>query len=232
MNNQPESMDSFRREAIVTACPDCGAFVQLPPRISTDSIVQCPSCGDQYPVRAILPESIPELIVVRPLGNGQAAGATAETEKAEPEQIMLGKLVVPDILRNGARRKSRSRGRHAGAGKSRSDGSGGTGGASSKKSSRSRNRESHSWAEVGKRDSGPKNPVVEGLKLVAGGLLALPVAQFIIWWLIGLDPLNLAPSVGRAVPFIVPASLRAADEEQKPRGTALKNDTASATEKN
>jgi hypothetical protein len=60
-----------------------------------------------------------------------------------------------------------------------------------------------------------KNPTVEIAKIVAGGLLALPLAQLILWWLPGKwqrDPLELGPDVGRVIPWVVPANYRPVGE--------------------
>jgi hypothetical protein len=56
-----------------------------------------------------------------------------------------------------------------------------------------------------------KNPTIEIAKIVAGGLLALPLAQLILWWLPGewqRDPLQIGPDVGRVLPWVVPANFR------------------------
>jgi hypothetical protein len=45
------------------------------------------------------------------------------------------------------------------------------------------------------------------LKIVLGGLLAIPVAQLILWWVFGRDPLDLARPVHDFAPFLVPESL-------------------------
>lgn len=60
----------------------------------------------------------------------------------------------------------------------------------------------------------PKNEQwVEIAKVVAGALLALPVAQLIIWWVLSVDPLRLAPTVAKVVPFVVPGKVLEADPE-------------------
>ncbi len=55
---------------------------------------------------------------------------------------------------------------------------------------------------------------VELAKVVFGALLALPVAQLIIWWVLAVDPLQLAPTVAKAVPFVVPAKVLEADSDE------------------
>lgn len=58
------------------------------------------------------------------------------------------------------------------------------------------------------------NPVVEFIKVVLGGLLAIPAAQLILWWLpmnlqpAQRDPMSIGPTVARYIPFVVPESVR------------------------
>jgi uncharacterized Zn finger protein (UPF0148 family) len=55
---------------------------------------------------------------------------------------------------------------------------------------------------------------IEIAKIACGALLALPVAQLIIWWGLSVDPLKLAPTVAKAVPFVVPVKVLEAAEEE------------------
>ena len=82
-----------------------------------------------------------------------------------------------------------------------------------------------SAAPSGGRNGGPggsggrrqaKKPGWELVKIIAGGLLAIPVAQLILWWLPGewkRDPFKLGPVVGKAVPWLVPETFRAKDDD-------------------
>jgi|GEM_PF-1153906 len=222
--NTTSSRTDLSRDPIITTCPDCGAFVKLPACVNIEAMVQCPTCNDRYPVRALLPDLIPELIVVR--GDGELSpkpdmvqvGATETANQLELVASVPSLLEVPDILRNGSRRRRRKSGKPGVESPNseatrlrRSD-------ADRKQKRKSqRNRTSHAWAEESKRSVKPRVPAVEFAKVVMGALLALPVAQIIIWWMIGLDPLHVAPTVSRIAPFIVPAKLRP-DEGQQTTG--------------
>lgn len=70
---------------------------------------------------------------------------------------------------------------------------------SQRRGSASSRANSEQWIEIG--------------KVVLGGLLALPVAQLIIWWVLAVDPLQLAPSVAKVVPFVVPGKVLEAEQE-------------------
>ena len=41
--------------------------------------------------------------------------------------------------------------------------------------------------------------------------MALPVAQLMLWWILGSDPLGIAPEVSKVVPMVVPPDLREAE---------------------
>ena len=55
----------------------------------------------------------------------------------------------------------------------------------------------------------------ELVKIVLGAALALPVAQLLIWWFAGTDPLNLGPTVSRIMPFVVPAEFQPDKQKNK-----------------
>lgn len=62
---------------------------------------------------------------------------------------------------------------------------------------------------------------VEIAKIVLGAALALPVAQLLVWWFAGTDPLNLGPTVSQIVPFVVPAEFQ--PEKQKDKDEFFEN---------
>ncbi|MEM7455820.1 MAG: hypothetical protein AAF456_15815 [Planctomycetota bacterium] len=49
---------------------------------------------------------------------------------------------------------------------------------------------------------------IEIVKVIIGAMLALPVAQLLIWWVFGKDPLNLGPTVSGVIPAVVPADFQ------------------------
>ncbi len=49
---------------------------------------------------------------------------------------------------------------------------------------------------------------LEMTKVILGAMLAIPVAQMLIWWFAGTDPLGVGPVVGKVAPFIVPTEFR------------------------
>ena len=59
-----------------------------------------------------------------------------------------------------------------------------------------------------------KNPKAEMVKMVLGGLLALPIAQLIIWWGLQQDPLKLAPTVDSVFPYVLPTKFQTAKSDE------------------
>jgi hypothetical protein len=53
---------------------------------------------------------------------------------------------------------------------------------------------------------------IDFLMIMLGAAIAIPVAQLLIWWFVGVDPAGLGPRFGKIVPFIVPAELRQAHD--------------------
>lgn len=60
-----------------------------------------------------------------------------------------------------------------------------------------------------------KSSMLALLPVVLGGLASLPVALLLIWYVLGTDPLKLAPAVSRYFPWIVPTQLRPYDEAER-----------------
>ncbi|MEZ6119419.1 MAG: hypothetical protein R3C28_23020 [Pirellulaceae bacterium] len=56
-----------------------------------------------------------------------------------------------------------------------------------------------------------RNPILEAVKVVLGGVAGLLIAQMILWWLPGKwrrDPFDLAPQLPASLAFLVPTELR------------------------
>ena len=52
------------------------------------------------------------------------------------------------------------------------------------------------------------------LMLVLGALIAIPLLHLLLWWSVGLDPFGLAKPTSRALPFMVPNSLKESNDSQ------------------
>ena len=217
-------MDEFpKTESIIANCLNCQGLVRVPVKAPANSTVRCPRCSISYTLAQILNETIPELELI----SEEPAEIVPRVDQVLPEKKDVDfesqKFVVPIQLAKGAQRTSRRR---------RSSESNGSG-------SRSRRRrESSSSTDKRAPDPGPaehprltdssnhsptktrkRGGFPEVLKIALGGFLAIPIAYLLIMWIFNKDPLNVAPSIGKTIPFVVPESLRAEKDPNEPETT-------------
>ena len=196
----------------IIPCPECDGNVRIPFGVSNAAIVRCPRCEHEFNLGDWLEEWVPVLEVVSDevLDDSDVVLAI-DVPKADRTFEPINK--VSDV------RVAKPRFNSEGSAVNR---------ASSKKrstSSRRKKRKSNSLRTK-------KDPKGEMIKMVLGGLLALPVAQLIIWWGLHTDPLKLAPTVDRVFPYILPSSLQAEKNneeelsEEKKRLLEIANDNS------
>ncbi len=181
----------------IVACPKCADSVVLPGRASRLATVRCPLCQEQFPLAEVLDKMPPALVVV----DDPEAAATAVAPAGGTAADELVAAVFSD-----------------------SAGAGGfaplsieTEGAPATGAPRGRR-------PVARAKRKHKSPLVEGLKIVLGGVAGLAIAQVILWWLGSsqswpkqrADMFELAPKVARFAPWIVPERYRSG----KPAGDA------------
>ena len=59
-----------------------------------------------------------------------------------------------------------------------------------------------------RRPSSRTSDLMETIKVVIGGMLAVPLAYLIVMWFLGQDPLRIAPTIEQYAPFAVPQKMR------------------------
>jgi hypothetical protein len=224
---------------IITQCPKCASLVYLPTVVSTRTMLRCPKCQNQYSLESILPSDVPELQIVtgnEPVEQRPDSQGEAVNEGSRDTIPVSTKFEVPSILRYGSRRRRSSGEESAENETSEQTAANETDEGDSPKvsdnpvtevpsisrSHRVRRSSRHHQHEF----DGRPNGTLEMVKVVIGAVMALPVAQLIIWWGLGLDPLGIGPSVGRIVPPLVPRAIRASAEEGE-RTVDLRNSTIS-----
>lgn len=188
------------------ACPKCAESVALPERASRLATVRCPLCQEEFPLAEVLAQLPPALIVVADPQPVAAPPAEADSWDVSPEADELALRPAESVagfaplsIETEAPRPSAS-------------------------TATSRRRPS-----VGARKRPPKNPVMEGVKIVLGGIAGLVIAQVILWWVGSsqawpkqrADMFQLAPKVARVLPWIVP---------ERYRGERPASDAADASE--
>lgn len=88
------------------------------------------------------------------------------------------------------------------------------------------------------RKSKGGNPILQMAQIVVGGAVGVGLAVLIIWWGLGKDPFNLAPTVAQYAPFLVPAKFQAAElpfsstEPKTAAGEQTGSDRAEPLQKN
>lgn len=170
----------------VVPCPKCSESVSLPTGASPQAEVECPLCQESYELSEALAAAPPTLKVLNDPGAEELRLAPADQPAAisAPTGAAGG---GPGININATVAPSTSASAVSGASGRRG-------------------------APGGKRKR--KNPVIEMVKIVLGGIAGLVIAQLLLWWMpfqgLRRDPLMLAPKVSRYAPWIVPSQFREA----------------------
>jgi len=198
-------------------CPLCKKLFRLPEGFTSAHALACPHCDQQVTGRQIMEAMAPTASLVEvpqakaTSGSGSAGPSGSRPTHSFDEQ----NFVIPKPLKTALRSSRRSHPERA-ASVTVDDGKAGqTEQAKSGKpdarvpeSSSSRSRSSRSRKKSKKKAS----PFVEFLKIILGGILALPIAQLVLWWGFSLDPLKLAPAVYEYAAVLVPPTLRPAED--------------------
>lgn len=223
---------------IVGNCVACDGLVRIPLNANPDAIVRCPRCGDNFRLGSVLQNAAPALEVVDadpkpPEVRSPRVIPILDDVPQQPSDRQRGdKFAVSPILQKGAERKKKRRRRRSSSSSSPSTNGvetvdkshpvsvdlGEKIAAAAKqrkfsddapsRTSRPKPRTSSS------KSSSSQGSGMELSKIILGACLALPVAQLLIWWFAGTDPLNLGPKVGRILPFVVPAEFQPASQDE------------------
>ncbi len=186
----------------VASCPSCQESVTVPVDATADCVVRCPLCNEEFTLEAFLRQLPPTLIVLDrgsgidsgvalSIGSGIDAhdGSESSTDLEASSSNVLGPLVVSGTTTDVASDSVPAFDFTPGSADEE-------GGGSAQGSPRRVPRQQ-------------KNPTIELVKIVGGALLAIPLAQIILWWLVPVswkrDPFHLGPAVSRVVPWVVPA---------------------------
>ncbi|MCH2181876.1 MAG: hypothetical protein MK108_07715 [Mariniblastus sp.] len=203
-------MDSSSQsnDFVVGNCIGCNGLVRVPSHTRAQVKVRCPRCGETYQLSEILDHDIPALEVVEDSAGLNDAVESPDESKYEPvTEQQDGRFIVPAYLAKAAERKPRRRSRSSSRESERrvrDQAAGSTG----EKSGDQRVRPER--VRQG-RNSRKRNPALDFIMYLLGGLMALPVAQLMIWWILGSDPIGIAPEVSKVVPMVVPPDLREGD---------------------
>lgn len=201
----------------VASCPSCKESVTVPVDATPESVVRCPLCHEEFTLEAFL-EQLPPKLIVLDAGVNDTAAEPATTPEVEPDASssnVLGAFAT---------------GEASGESQVSSDSVPAfdfTPGSVSK--------DEQETTSPAPRRRPQKNPTIEVIKIVAGALLAIPLAQIVLWWLVPSgwqrDLFRLGPAVSRVVPWVVPEKYRAndGDDEMETAPPAVQQRSAHTT---
>lgn len=195
----------------VAPCPHCGDSVTVPARARPASRVRCPLCTTEFTLDEMMAKLPPTLELL-----DEPAGGYADMERSyaahEGGDSDVATLVAAgsgdDIaLADAELRAEKPSYSFDAAG----------GGTATAEAPRKTVR------TTPRPKKPPKNMMLEGVKIILGGVMALPISQLILWWAAGKDPFDLGPVIANNVPqiaFVVPEKLRKGATVKKPSNGA------------
>ena len=183
------------------ACPECSEMFLLPDGMDAQAVLACPHCDEEITGKQLMASMLPTAAIVKtgPATETNTSVETAPeiTETASPRssgairhEIDEQSYTIPKPLKTAQRRSSSRYPQRT------------------KKKPRKKKEEEKKSGGVG-----------ELLRIAFGCLLAIPIAQMILWWAFSADPAGIAPTVHQYVPLLVPAKVYepevVAEEEQR-----------------
>lgn len=192
---------------LTTACPKCEQEVTVPPTAGPESKVRCPLCSEEYSLDIVFAEMPPllELLDV-PSSNGAASHAAAKDDAMDLAEADVSEDDDGDIALSEAEPE---KGPTASAFNFGDEPAAADAGAATTTGKAVRPGRKRKQA----------NPILQLLPVVLGGMMALPIAQMILWWLPGdwkRDPVGLAPNLPSFMAFLAPESLRKPGLSEEP----------------
>ena len=177
-------------------CPSCKQPFQVPDGVAANGSVACPDCENELTPEAILAAADSSAVshVERSMSKKSNPELVSEDNRGATRAFDEGDYVIPQPLKTATR--------------------------SSGKRPTVKKRELSEKQVFGKtkrrrsktRKSYEPTTSTEVIKIIFGGLLALPLAQLILWWGFQKDPLQLAEPISKVIPFIVPQKMQAKPE--------------------
>lgn len=158
----------------IVRCIHCHEEVRVPERVSSQALVECPRCGQQFALNLAL-EKLPPLLVVI-VDPGAVSDESQDSNESPAMAVPRFEFEERDAPAPFAVARPSS---------------------TSSMASRARRRESSSGT------------ILSAIAVLGGGFCALPLAQLVLWWVFGQDPVDLGPSVSQYASFLVPEKFRA-----------------------
>ena len=202
-------------------CPACEHTLRLPDDFSASSAVDCPKCERSITGQEIIGalKTNVEITVNEEadatLDDGSSTLAESSVQKTAVQMFDEQDFVIPKPLKTATqkrqprtKRKKRDLTEKKVFGKQRKR---------KRRSSRSRRQQPTSTTEM--------------IKIAFGAILALPLAQLILWWGFQADPLQLAKPTSEVFAFVVPPKMRALPKTEPVNEMEPKNKDLPPTQK-
>ncbi len=178
------SSSDILKAAEPVPCPDCGEMFLLPEGMEKDTSLACPHCDSEITGQQIVAALLPTAAIVKgeKQSNGEEAAQSTETREAASQSSAISHAFDEQSYTIPKPLKTAQR----------------------RSSSRYPQRKKKPRKK--KKDEKPSG-FSELWRIALGFVLALPIAQLILWWGFTVDPLGLAPRVHNFAPFLVPSSV-------------------------
>jgi len=201
-------MNSDSTEFRIAKCKACESDIRLPTTLRASAKIQCPLCKEKFWLSDI--DGPPVAIVVEDEETDPSAAAVVDVPHVDKVISESGDKNVWEATSVPSYESTTSRGRKRAQHQTPEHGSQA---APNVQLDVQANRKSHHKSERRRKEQIKGNKKKDLLKMVLGGLLAIPVSQLALWWIAGVDPLSLAPQVSQYVPAIVPQKLRPVSDD-------------------
>ncbi len=212
----------------IATCPRCQDEVTIPQGAGEESRVACPLCREEFLLIEVMQELPPALIlldgpVATETSNEDAANEDAANEDAANEDAADEDAADEDAADDSATETVKIEISEAEPG-DEVDSTGTSESESDDESDSEDSSEAVGSFNFGDSVESPatgsssirpirvasrksENPMWTMIKVVLGGMLAIPLAQLILWWLPGSwsrDPMKMGPKASQYAPFLVP----------------------------
>jgi hypothetical protein len=190
-------------------CPGCHTLLRPPTRASNQAILRCPLCQHELEAYDLVKGLQRQWLVIEDRGTDDFVGKilTGQTKAQVADALSSAETASADspIGVGGISNEPEAEGGTGGGAGSQL----GTGpqGVDAAKINWDRLRPATQDDFIRKIQE-KRSPLISALQVIAGGLAAIPVGLLLVWHVLGKDVAGAGPTVGRVLPWVVPAKFR------------------------
>lgn len=186
-------MEFLSNSETAVNCPRCQGLFRMPAGLPRDASLECPHCEAELSVTDLL-GAIPVAKIAKRTGTSSdpvvvvnESPFTGADSSRSRHAIDDQEFTIPKPLKTALRSRHRPQ----------------PDSPDTLQTPVARSKSTRKKSSFAPQKTGP----AEIVKIILGGLLAIPVAQLVLWWVFAADPLNLAERIYNVVPGIVPPAL-------------------------